>query len=106
VILLRDGVAVRGEKPRFAGRQQLVQVAQRRQRDLRETDLDGSAIDRIELPGRNHRNDAGLELKMSNLPRSAPLTQNTTRAPAAERMPAILNDGILPDMGRMTARLL
>ncbi len=36
--LLRDGVAVRADKPRFARHQQLVQVAQRRQRDLRRTD--------------------------------------------------------------------
>jgi hypothetical protein len=105
VVLLRDGVAVRKEEPRFAGHQQPVQVAQRRQRDLRKADLYGAAIDRVELPGRHHRDDAGLELELSDLSGCAPLDQNTTRAPAAQRMPGILDDGILPDMGRMTVRL-
>ena len=105
MILLRD-IAVRREEPRFAGRQQAAQVAQRRKRDLREADLDRAAVDRIELPGRNHCDDAGLKLELSDRSGCAPLNQNTTRAPAAQRMPAILDNGILPDMGRMTARLL
>ncbi|MFY9656665.1 MAG: hypothetical protein WAK01_08775 [Methylocystis sp.] len=105
MVLLRDGVAVHKEEPRFAGRQQPVQVAQRRQRDQRNTDLYGAAIDRIELPGRNHRDDAGLEFEMCDLSGCATLNQNTTCAPAAQRMPAILDNGGLPDMGRMTARL-
>ena len=31
--------------------------------------------------------------------------ENTTHAPPVQRMPAILDHNILPDMGRMTARL-
>jgi len=83
-----------------------MQVAQRRQRDLREADLDGAAIDWVELPGRHHRDNAGLELELSDRSGCPLLNQNTTRAPAAQRVPWILNNGILPDMGRMTARLL
>jgi hypothetical protein len=43
-----------------------MQVAQRRQRDLREADLDGAAIDWVELPGRHHRDNAGLKLELSD----------------------------------------
>src|SRR5262245_40972725 len=42
---------------------------------------------------------------MHELTRSAPLTLNATHAPCVQRMPAIADDDILPDMGRMTARL-
>ena len=35
----------------------------------------------------------------------APFDQNATRAAPVQRMPAIVDDD-LPDMGRMTARLL
>jgi hypothetical protein len=52
-------------------------------------DLDGTAIELVELPGRHHRDDAGLELELSDLSRRAPLNQNTTRAPAAQRMPGV-----------------
>lgn len=45
--------------------------------------------------------NTGLVLKMCDLFGRAPLNQNTTRAPIAQRM-----DNILPDMGRMSARLL
>ncbi|MGO8954538.1 MAG: hypothetical protein ACLPWS_05625 [Rhodomicrobium sp.] len=82
-----------------------MQVTQRRQRDPRDADLESAAIDRIELPGCHHRDDTGLELKMCDLFGRAPLNQNTTIAPAAQWMPGIMDNDIVPDMGRMTARL-
>ena len=103
--LLRDGVAVRGDQPRFASDQQLMQCAERRQRDLRGTDLEPRAIDYIELPCRQNRHDARRQLHVHELTRSAPLDLNATRALPIKRMPAIVDDDILPDMGRMSARL-
>ena len=85
--------------------QQSVQVTQCCQRDLWGANLEGGAINRVELPGRHHRDDTGLELKMCDLSGRAPLNQNTTRAPAVQWMPGIMDDDIVPDMGRMTARL-
>lgn len=73
VILLRDGVAVRREEPRFAAHQQPVQVTQCRQRNLRDAHLEGSAIYRVELPSCHHRDDTGLKLKMCDLFGRAPL---------------------------------
>jgi hypothetical protein len=78
--LLRDGVAVRADKPRFASDQQLMQFAERRQRDLRGTDLEPRAIDHIELPCRQNRHDARRQLHVHELTRSAPLDLNATRA--------------------------
>ena len=79
--LLRDGVAVRGDQPRFAGDQQLMQYAERRQRDLRRADLETGAIDRIELPRRQDRDDARRQLDVHELTRCSPLALNATRAP-------------------------
>jgi hypothetical protein len=42
---------------------------------------------------------------MHELTRRTPLTLNATHRPPVQRMPAIMDDYILPDMGRMTARL-
>ena len=78
---------------------------QRRQRDLRRADLDAGAIDRVELPRRQDRHDARRQLDVHELTRRTPLALNATRAPPVQRMPAIVDDDILPDMGRMTARL-
>ena len=94
--LLRDGVAVRGDRPRFASDQQLMQCAERRQRDLRGTDLEPRAIDHIELPCRQNRHDARRQLHVHELTRSAPLDLNATRALPIKRMPAIVDDDILP----------
>jgi hypothetical protein len=103
--LLRDGVAVRGDQPRFAGDQQLMQCPERRQRHLWRANLETGAIDRIELPRRQDRHGARRQLHVHELARCAPLALNTTRAPSVQWMPAIVDDNILPDMGRMTARL-
>ena len=101
--LLRDGVAVRRDQPRFASDQQLVQVAETHQRDLRRANLDACAIDRVQLPGRKDRHHARRQLDVDELARCTPLALNATRAPSVQRMPAIVDNDILPDMGRMTA---
>ncbi len=82
-----------------------MQCAQRRKRDLRCTDLETGAINRIELPCRQDRHHARRQLDVRELTRCAPLDSNTTRALPGQRVPAIVDYDILPDMGRMTARL-
>jgi hypothetical protein len=63
------------------------------------------AIDRIELPRRQDPHDARRQLDVDELARCASLDLNTPRALPAQWMPAVVDDDILPDMGRMTARL-
>ena len=72
---------------------------------LRDADLETGAIDRVELPRRQNRHDTGRQLHVYELTRCAPLALNATHTPPAQRMPAIMDDDNLPDMGRMTARL-
>ena len=62
--------------------------------------------DRIEFPRRQDRHDARSQLDVHELARCAPFNLNATRALPVQRMPAIVDSNILPDMGRMTARLL
>jgi hypothetical protein len=82
-----------------------MQIAQRDERDLRRTNLDAGAIDRVELPGRQDRHRAGRQLDMHELTRCPPLTLDATGSASVQRMPTIVDNDILPDMGRMAARL-
>ena len=82
-----------------------MQGQERAQRYLWKADLEASAKDRVELPRRHDRNDARHQLDVDELARCTPLALNATRTPPKERMPAIVDHDILPDMGRMTARL-
>ena len=59
----------------------------------------------IELPRGNHRDYARRQFDVCDRARATLLHQNATRALAEERMPAIVNNHILPDMGTMTAQL-
>ena len=79
-----------------------MQCAERRQGDLRCADLQTGAVDRVELPRRQNRHGAGRQLHVHQLTRCAPLALNTTHPPSVQRMPAIVDHNILPDMGRMT----
>jgi hypothetical protein len=83
-----------------------MQGQERGQRYLWKADLEASAIDRVELPRRHDRHDARCQLDVDELARCTPLALNATRTLPKERMPAIVDHDILPDMGRMTARLL
>ncbi len=82
-----------------------MQCAERRQRDLRCTDLKTGAVDRVELPRRQNRHRARCQFHVHQLTRRAPLALNTTHPLSVQWMPAILDHHIPPDMGRMTARL-
>lgn len=59
----------------------------------------------IELPRGNHRDYARRQFDVCDRARATLLHQNATRALAEERMPAIVDNHILPDMGTMTAQL-
>jgi hypothetical protein len=71
---------------------------------MRSAELEIGAVDRVKLPSRQDRHVAWRQFHMHELARFAPLALNLARALPIQRMPAILDDDILPDMGRMTAR--
>ena len=103
MVRLLVGVVDRGMEPRFAGDEQPAQVSQGRQRDLRRANPDACAIDRVKLPGRQNGYDAGNQLHMNEIARCTSLALNLARTLSIQRMPTILDDDILPDMGRMDA---
>ena len=82
-----------------------MQRAQRRQRDLRCADLEPGAMHCVELPRCQDCYDAGRQLHMHDPTRCAPFMPNTTRVSPVQRMPTIMDYDMLPDMGRMSARL-
>jgi hypothetical protein len=59
----------------------------------------------VDLPRRHDRHIARRQLDVYELARRAPLDLNAARASPTQGMPAIVDGDILPDMGRMTARL-
>ena len=67
--------------------------------------LESHAIDRIELPRGQDRHDPWRQLDMHEFTRRASLHFDARRVPPMQRMPAILDHDLLPDMGRMTVRL-
>jgi hypothetical protein len=69
------------------------------------TDLEAGTIDRIDLPRGHDRYIARCQLNVYELARRTPLDLNAARASPTQGMPAIVDGDILPDMGRMTARL-
>jgi hypothetical protein len=83
-----------------------MQCAERRQRHLWCTDLEAGTIDGIDLPRRHDRHIARRQLDVYELARRAPLDLNAARALPTQGMPPIMDGDVLPDMGRMTARLL
>jgi hypothetical protein len=81
-----------------------MKVRQRPRRHARRTELKTGASDRIQHPRRHHHDHAGARLDMNEAPRLAVLGVVTAEAPAVERVPAVVDHDILPDMGRMTRR--
>jgi hypothetical protein len=98
--LLRD--ILRGASPETLRGQQMMQIDQRRDRHARGADLHPRASDRVQHPARHHRDDAGRRLDVDNLAASPLLAVVPPQSPTMQRMPAIVDDHLMPDMGRMT----
>lgn len=73
-----------------------------RNRDPRRAELHDGAHDRIEHPGRQDENVSRARNNMDEATGLAHLARFHAKSSAMERMPAIVDDSFLPDMGRMT----
>jgi hypothetical protein len=101
LLLLDDGVARRAS-PQPTPRQQIMETRKRRRRRAGRTQLHPRARSRIQHP-RGHNDDhAGTRLDMHEASGPAILAVVPAKAPAMERMPAVVHHDVLPDMGRMT----
>ena len=103
MMLLLDGVrTVPGASPGTTLDQPLVQVSERRHRHARRTELHPGAGDRVEHPRRDDRDHAGRRLDVHEATGEAILAVLPPDAPPVQRMPAVVDHDLLPDMGRMT----
>jgi hypothetical protein len=102
LLLLDDVRIVPGASPESALDQQVMQVNQRRHRHARRADRHCGAGDRIQHPGRNHRNHAGCRLEIDIAAGEALLAAVLPDTTSIQRMPTIVDLDLWPDMGRMT----
>jgi hypothetical protein len=99
-ILLRDFRGGASPKPKVG--KQMMQIRQRRQRHARLAEPQLRAGDRIEHPGRNDGDHAESDFDVEYLAVRAPLNGLPPQIPPEERVPAIVDDDVGPDMGRMS----
>jgi hypothetical protein len=100
LLLSGDNVA-RAASTLSASLQKVVEVTQSRHGHARRADLHADAGRRVEHPRGYHCYDAGQNLNVdepARRPIVAPLNPDAT---AEQRMPGVMDDCILPDMGRM-----
>ena len=79
-----------------------MQIHQRRNRYARFAQLHVRAGGCIQHPCSHNRDDAGSELYVDDRAACALLAVEPSNRAAIERMPRVLDDGLLPDMGRMS----
>jgi hypothetical protein len=68
---------------------------------LGRTELELRAGTGIEHPSRHDRDNARSNLDVNHLAVRPPLAVLPPQTPAVQRMPAVVNDHLSPDMGRM-----
>src|SRR5207253_11165088 len=78
---------------------------QRRYRDARHAEPHSGAGRGIEHPGCHHNDYARCYLDVNDLTAGAPLNILASNITPIERVPAIVDLYLVPDMGRMTGRL-
>ena len=63
-----------------------------------------NANQRVQHPGRHHREYARQDFDMDELPGPASVDTLDTQTPTEKRMPTVVDHNELPDMGRMNGR--
>jgi hypothetical protein len=105
MVFLPDDVRIaRKASSETAPDQKLMQIGQRRHGDARHSDLHAGADHRVEHPGRHARDHAGGRLDVGDLTGGMPLTGLKPDTAPVLRVPTIMDEDFLPDMGRITPR--
>ena len=92
----------RAASPKSSLQQQQVQLGQRIYRCSGISQLHARASRGVQHPGGNHNHDAWLDLDVHDLAVGTLLAVFAPDATPKQRVPAIEDFNILPDMGRMT----
>lgn len=106
MILLGDIRVVHRVSPETESDQQVVQIQQCRQSHAWFAKLHPETGDRVQHPSRHYRDDARRHFDMNRLTSDSLFAVFPTQPVPIKWMPTIVNDCFLPDMGRMTPRLL
>jgi hypothetical protein len=101
-ILLDDVRVVPGFSSKAERNEQIVQIDQRGPCNPRGADFHPGAGNRVQHPCRDDRNHTGCRLDMDDVTNGPPLTVMAVDAAPIQRMPPVVNNNFLPDMGRMT----
>lgn len=103
ILLLAIGVMdTGGASPKAALRQQLMQFGQGGDRRAWSTKAHAGARGCVEHPCCHHDDGARTHLNVNNLARRSLLAVLTSHTTAVQRVPAVEDFDLLPDMGRMT----
>lgn len=102
VLLLGDDRVARGASPQSKSGQQIMKLDQSRNRHARRTETHARTGHRVQHPRRESDDDARRRLHMDKAPCPSIFAVVPSQAATKERMPAIVDDNFLPDMGRMT----
>jgi hypothetical protein len=100
-LLLGESGVARAASPHPAALQKIIEFHQPRKRCTRWPDLHADAGGRVEHPRRYHRHDPGRHLDVDEATGRPILAILNADPTAVQRMPAVVNDDVLPDMGRM-----
>jgi hypothetical protein len=102
LLLLGDDRVAREASPESASAQQVMKIDKSRKGSLRRTEVHAGAHDRIEHPRRQHQDRSRTRHDMDETACLAQLDRLHAQSLAMQRMPTVVNDSFLPDMGRMT----
>lgn len=72
--------------------------------DARRSRLHTGALDGVDHPSGQDDDDAETYFDMKNVAAGAPFDDLQPQSATVQRMPAVMDFDVLPDMGRMTAR--
>src|SRR5919106_4925878 len=81
-----------------------MELAEHGQRDVGYAELLSGTGDGIEHPRRDNNDHARFHLDVDDRPRPAVLAALPSQTTPVQRMPAVVDDDFLPDMGRMSGR--
>ena len=95
------GDATGRASPQTAALQKVIEIRKCCERHVRCAEVHAGAGRCIEHPGGHHREDAGQNFDMDKLPGPALVDALDPQAPTEKRMPTVVDDNSLPDMGRM-----
>jgi hypothetical protein len=102
MLLLGDVRTAPGASPGTTLDQQLVEVSECRHRHALRAELHPGAGDGVEHPRRDDRDHPGVHLDVHVATGQTFLAEVPPDASPVQRMPAVVNHDLLPDMGRMT----